>query len=66
MTVAERVAEIAEAEPGVRPDVKLVDNPRESSETLVEEFSVDISTTKADLGWEPKYRVDASTRHIVQ
>jgi UDP-glucose 4-epimerase len=66
MTVAERVAELAEDELGTRPDVKLVDNPRGSSETLVEKFGVDISQTKADLGWEPQHTVDASIREILQ
>lgn len=66
MTVAERVAELVEEELGVRPEVKLVENPRGSSETLVEDFSVDISNTKADLGREPRYRVDTSIRNILQ
>jgi UDP-glucose 4-epimerase len=66
MTVAERVAEIAEEELGVSPEVKLVENPRGSSETLVEDFSVDISTMKADLGWEPQYRVDTSIWELLQ
>jgi UDP-glucose 4-epimerase len=66
MTVAERVAELAEEELGVSPEVKLVENPRGSSETLVEDFSVDISTTKADLGWEPQYSVDTSIRELLQ
>jgi UDP-glucose 4-epimerase len=65
MTVAERVAEVAEDELGTRPDVRVADNPRGSSETLVEEFSVDISQTKADLGWEPQYHIDTSIQGLL-
>jgi UDP-glucose 4-epimerase len=66
MTVAERMPELAEEESGVRPEVKLVENPHGSSETLVEDFSVDISNTKADSGWEPQYSAGASVRNILQ
>jgi nucleoside-diphosphate-sugar epimerase len=65
ITVAKRVAELAEEELGVRPEVKLVENPRGSSEMLVEDFSVDILKTKADLGWEPQYGVDTSVRELL-
>lgn len=66
MTVAEQMAELADEEFDVRPEVKLVVNPRGSSKTLVEDSSVDISNTKVDLGWEPQYSVDASIRNILR
>ena len=66
MMVSKCVAELAEQELGVRFEPKLVENPCESSEMLVEDFTVDISKTKADLGWEPWYIVHISIRNILQ
>jgi UDP-glucose 4-epimerase len=65
MTVAQRVANLAKEKFGTSPDVKLVDNPRGSAETLVEEFSVDISKTKADLCWEPQHNFDDSIQDLL-
>jgi UDP-glucose 4-epimerase len=49
MAVAEIVQEAVEAKRGIMIPVDLVENPR-SDETMVEEFSVDISAAKIELG----------------
>jgi len=42
----------------------LVENPR-SSETLVEEFGVDISTAQGKLKWKPEERVIESVQELL-
>jgi UDP-glucose 4-epimerase len=49
VAVAEIVQEAVEAKRGIMIPVDLVENPR-SDETMVEEFSVDISAAKIELG----------------
>jgi UDP-glucose 4-epimerase len=43
----------------------LVDNPR-SGETLVEDFSVDTSTTRTQFGWQPEHTVAESIRTLLR
>lgn len=61
MTVAEIVREAASEELGTEVDVELVDNPR-AGETMVTEFSVDISKAQEVLGWEPVESVEECVR----
>ena len=65
MEVAEMVQGIANEELGEDPEVKLVENPR-AAETLVEDFTVDISKAKEELGWEPKHTVEESIRDLLR
>jgi UDP-glucose 4-epimerase len=65
MSVADTVATLARAELGVEPEVKLVENPR-SGETMVEEFAVDTSKTRRELGWQPTHTVEESVRGLFQ
>lgn len=65
MMVARLVELLAREEADVETDVQLVENPR-SGETLVEEFPIDVSRTRADLGWEPTRTVDESVRRLIR
>ncbi|QLD86821.1 NAD-dependent epimerase/dehydratase family protein [Natronomonas halophila] len=65
MALAETVQSIAESEYGLDVEVKLVENPR-GNETLVEDFTVDTSRAKEDLGWEPTHTVEASIRTLLE
>ena len=64
MTLAEWVAEIAAEERGLEPEVQLVENPR-GNETLVDTFTVDTTTSREQLGWEPRESVRASIRALL-
>jgi UDP-glucose 4-epimerase len=64
MTVAEIVGDIARNEFDVETDIKLVENPR-SAETMVEEFSVNISQTKEEIGWVPRKKVPESVQQLL-
>ena len=64
MAVAELVQSAAREERGLDVDVELVENPR-SAETLVDEFGVETSATKRELGWEPTESVRASVRKLL-
>jgi UDP-glucose 4-epimerase len=61
MEVAKIVQRIAKAERGVGVDVEFVENPR-SGETMVEEFSVDISAARETIGWEVRESVADAVR----
>lgn len=62
--VAELVRDVAAEELGDAPEVTLVENPR-SDETLVEEFSVDTSKARSELGWEPTHTVESTVRDLL-
>jgi nucleoside-diphosphate-sugar epimerase len=64
MALAETVAEIAEAERGLEPDVELVENPR-GNETLVDTFIVDTTAAHERLGWDPRESVRESIRALL-
>jgi len=64
MTVAEMVQSIA-AEAGVETAVTLVENPR-SGETLVDEFTVDTTRAREELGWQPTRTVEATVREQIR
>lgn len=66
MTVAEMVQEIAEDELGRDVAVKLVENPRQGEETLVDQFSVDTSKAHEQLGWSPEHTVEESIRKLLR
>lgn len=63
--VAELVQAIASEEGEIDTEVKLVKNPR-SGETLVDEFTVDTSRTKSELGWEPTRTVEETIRTLIR
>ena len=63
--VAELVRDVATEELNIEPEVKLVENPR-SDETLVEEFSVDTSKARKELGWEPTHTVESTVRDLLR
>jgi UDP-glucose 4-epimerase len=65
MAVAEMVQRIAREELDEDPEVTLVENPR-AAETLVEDFTVDISKSKSELGWEPEHTVEESIRELLR
>ncbi|WP_276254277.1 NAD-dependent epimerase/dehydratase family protein [Halomontanus rarus] len=65
MSVAETVRELAREELGVDVDVTLVENPR-GNETLVEDFTVDISKARTELDWEPRHTVAESVRELLR
>ena len=65
MAVAETVRRLAREERDLDPEVRLVENPREG-ETLVEEFGVDTSRIRADLGWEPRESVETTIRGLLR
>lgn len=64
MTVAEIVRNAAEEDLGTEIDVDLIENPR-SAETMVEEFSVDISKAKSVLDWKPNKTVAESVQRLL-
>jgi UDP-glucose 4-epimerase len=65
MEVAETIAQFAEEEIGVNPEVLLVENPR-NGEAVVEEFTVDTSRIREDLGWKPEHTVEESIRTLLR
>lgn len=60
--LAEKVVSIAQ-EYNLSPTITMVDNPR--TETLVEDFSVDISKAKRVLGFSPEYTIDKAVREML-
>jgi UDP-glucose 4-epimerase len=65
-TVAERVQGIAATERDAHVPIELVENPRGDSETLVSDFTVDISRTRSILGWEPTHTVEGTVRSLIR
>jgi UDP-glucose 4-epimerase len=65
MTLAEIVRDTAAEVLGIDADIDLVENPR-TGETMVEEFSVDISAARNQLNWEPTKTVQESVRQLLQ
>jgi nucleoside-diphosphate-sugar epimerase len=65
MAVAETVRRIAREERGIGPEVRLVENPR-AGETFVEEFGVDTTRIREELGWEPRESVEATIRELLR
>jgi UDP-glucose 4-epimerase len=59
MELAEIVRKVTREERDVNVNVELVQNPR-SAETMVEEFGVDVSAAREELGWENRERVNKS------
>jgi UDP-glucose 4-epimerase len=65
MEVAEIVQEAASEDQGIDVDVKIVENPR-SSETMVDEFEVDISVAGKRMSWEPTEGVAESIHRLLR
>ena len=61
--VAEKVKSIAH-EYDLSPEICMVDNPR--IETLVEDFSVDISKAQKILGFSPQYTIEKAVREMLE
>ena len=64
-TVAERVQAIASEVAGFEPPIELVENPRDD-ETLVEQFAVDTTPAREELGWEATHTVEESIRALLE
>lgn len=64
MRVAQLVRDIANEDYGIDVDVELVENPR-SAETMVEEFGVDITNAREELGWGCKESVQQSISQLL-
>ena len=65
MTVSEHVQAIVAEMTGEEPAVELVENPRDN-ESLVEQFPVDTSRAREELGWVPTHSVEEGIRAIVE
>lgn len=65
MELATLVCEIAREEQGIEADVELVATPR-GNETLVEDFGVETSVARDDLGWSPEQTVEEGVRRLLQ
>ena len=65
LTVAELVRDVADEELEEAPEVTLVENPR-AGETMVEEFSVDTSKARTELGWEPTHTIESTVRDLLR
>jgi UDP-glucose 4-epimerase len=65
MAIADMVQRIARDELGIDPEVMLVENPR-SAETLVEQFAVDTTRAREELGWRPNHTVEESIRELLR
>ena len=65
MTVAELVREIVAAERDERVDVTLVENPR-TAETLADDFEIDTSRVRDELGWEATRSIEGTIRELVE
>jgi UDP-glucose 4-epimerase len=59
MEVAEIVRKVVREGCEIRAEIELIENPR-AGETMVDEFEVDISHTKSQLGWIPDNKIRAS------
>jgi UDP-glucose 4-epimerase len=64
MRIAEIVQEIAYHQHGIDVSVELVENPR-SSETLVEEFTVDTSSIHQEFEWKSEEKVTQSISKLL-
>ena len=64
MAIAELVQRVCVEEGGPEVDIELLENPRD--ETLVSEFGVDTSRTRAELGWESEESVEATVRELLR
>ena len=65
MEVGEIVQKVALEEHGINVGVELVENPR-SDETMVDEFSVDISSAKERIGWKTTESIAVSVRELLE
>ena len=65
MTVAELVREIVADEHGEGVDVTLVENPR-TAETLADDFEIDTSRVRDELGWEATRSIEGTIRELVE
>ena len=60
--LAEKVASISR-EYNLSPEIYMADNPR--TETLVEDFSVDITKAEKVLGFSPQYTIEKAVREML-
>jgi nucleoside-diphosphate-sugar epimerase len=61
-SVARLVRDIAAETAGFDPDVELVENPRGDDETLVDQFAVETTRAREELGWETRHSVESAVR----
>jgi nucleoside-diphosphate-sugar epimerase len=62
--IAETVRSHCRDQCGIDPDVKLVENPR-GNETLVEQFTVDTTRIRNQLGWTPDETVNETIEGLL-
>ena len=60
--VARLVRDIAAETAGIEADIELVENPRGDDETLVDEFPVDTTKAREQLGWTTEYDIESAVR----
>lgn len=65
LELAETVQETANELFGTTVEIELVENPR-AGETMVEQFSVDISAARDRLDWEPTRSVEESVQRLLE
>lgn len=63
--LAELVQKIAREELGYNIKIDLVDNPRES-ETIVQNFTVDTTKARENIGFETEYTVEETVRRLIR
>ena len=61
-TVARLVRDIAAETAGLDPDIELVENPRGDDETLVDQFPVETTRARDELGWTTSHDVESAVR----
>jgi nucleoside-diphosphate-sugar epimerase len=61
-TVARLVRDIAAETAGLDADIELVENPRGDDETLVDQFPVETTRARNELGWETRHDVESAVR----
>jgi nucleoside-diphosphate-sugar epimerase len=65
LAVAELVRDIVAEDRGTKPDVEFVENPR-AAETLVDDFRIDTTSARQDLGWEATRSIEGTIRELVR
>ncbi len=65
LEVAEMVADGFERAEGIRPEVKVVENPR-PAEALVDSFDVDATHAREVLGWEAEISLEDGIAEMIE
>lgn len=65
LDIAEIVQKVVNQEMGYKPEIDLVENPR-GEEAAGEDFTVDTSQAKKEIGFETKHTIEDTVREMVQ